>query len=81
MADIFDLYGSDVRVKTADALKDLAFEYETIASISTAKDDYPTYAEIDDFIAEGDAKTALIQQQFNDGLVTEEERHKLTVAN
>ena len=81
MADIFDLYGSEVMVKTADDLKDLAFEYETIASISTAKDDYPTYNEIDDFIAEGDAKTALIQQQFNDGLVTEEERHKLTVAN
>lgn len=80
MADIFDLYGSDVMVKTADALKDLAFEYETIASISTAKDDYPTYDEIDDYIAEGDAKTALIQQQYNDGLVTEEERHKLTVA-
>ena len=81
MADIFDMYGSEVMVKTADDLKDLAFEYETIASISTAKDDYPTYDEIDDFIAEGDAKTAMIQQQFNDGLVTEEERHKLTVAN
>ena len=81
MADIFDLYGSEVMVHTADALKDLAFEYETIASISTAKDDYPTYDEIDDFIAEGDAKTALIQQQYDDGLVTDEERHKLTVAN
>ena len=81
MADIFDLYGSEVMVKTADALKDLAFEYETIASISTAKDDYPTYDEIDDFIAEGDAKTALIQQQYNDGLVTDEERYKLTIAN
>ncbi|MBP5512637.1 DNA-directed RNA polymerase subunit beta' [Candidatus Saccharibacteria bacterium] len=81
MADIFDLYGSEVMVHTADALKDLAFEYETIASISTAKDDYPTYDEIDDFIAEGDAKTALIQQQFNDGLVTEDERYKLTIAN
>ncbi len=81
MADIFDMYGADVMVKTADALKDLAFEYETIASISTAKDDYPTYDEIDDFIAEGDAKTALIQQQFDDGLVTEDERYKLTIAN
>jgi DNA-directed RNA polymerase subunit beta' len=81
MADIFDLYGADVMVKTADALKDLAFEYETIASISTAKDDYPTYDEIDDFIAEGDAKTALIQEQYNDGLVTDEERYKLTIAN
>ena len=81
MADIFDLYGSEVMVKTADALKDLAFEYETIASISTAKDDYPTYDEIDDFIAEGDAKTALIQEQYNEGLLTEEERHKLTINN
>ncbi len=81
MADIFDLYGAEVMVKTADDLKDLAFEYETIASISTAKDDYPTYDEIDDFIAEGDAKTALIQQQYNDGLVTDEERYKLTIAN
>lgn len=81
MADIFDKYGSEVMVKTADDLKDLAFEYETIASISTAKDDYPTYDEIDDFIAEGDAKTALIQEQFNDGLVTDEERYKLTIAN
>ena len=81
MADIFDLYGSEVMVHTADALKDLSFEYETIASISTAKDDYPTYAEIDDFIAEGDAKTALIQQDYNDGLTTEDERYKLTIAN
>ena len=81
MANIFDLYGPEVMVKTADALKDLAFEYETIASISTAKDDYPTYDEIDDFIAEGDAKTAMIQEQFNDGLVTDEERYKLTIAN
>ncbi len=81
MADIFDTYGPKVMVKTADALKNLAFEYETIASISTAKDDYPTYDEIDDFIAEGDAKTALIQQQYNDGLMTEEERRQRTVGN
>ncbi|MDO4527078.1 MAG: DNA-directed RNA polymerase subunit beta', partial [Candidatus Saccharibacteria bacterium] len=81
MANIFDMYGADEMVKTADALKDLAFEYETVASISTAKDDYPTYDEIDDFIAEGDAKTALIQQDFNDGLSTEEERYRATIAN
>ncbi len=81
MADIFDQYGAETTVKTADAIKNLAFEYETIASVSTAKDDYPTYSEIDDFIAEGDAKTALIQEQFDQGLVTEEERYNLTVNN
>jgi len=81
MADIFDMYGPEVTVKTADAVKNLAFEYETIASVSTAKDDYPTYPEIADFIAEGDAMTAQIQDQFNQGLVTEEERKNLTIAN
>ena len=81
MANIFDRYGADTTVKIADKLKNLAFEYETIASVSTAKDDYPTYPEIQDFIAEGDAKTALIQEQFDQGLVTEEERYNLTVAN
>ena len=81
MADIFDRYGADVTVKTADAVKNLAFEYETIASVSTAKDDYPTYPEIQDFIAEGDGKTALIQEQYNEGMLTDEERYKLTVAN
>ncbi len=81
MAEIFENFGADEMVKTADAVKNLAFEYETVASVSTAKDDYPTYPEIDDFIAEGDAKTALIQEQFDQGLVTEEERYNLTVAN
>ena len=79
MADIFDIYGAETTVKTADAVKNLAFEYETIASVSTAKDDYPTYPEIADFIAEGDATTAQIQDQFNQGLLTEEERKNLTV--
>ena len=79
MADIFDIYGPEVTVKTADAVKNLAFEYETIASVSTAKDDYPTYPENADFIAEGDATTAQIQDQFNQGMLTEEERKNLTV--
>ena len=81
MANIFDMYGAETTVRIADAVKNLAFEYETVASVSTAKDDYPTYPEIQDFLAEGDAKTALIQEQYDQGLVTEEERYNLTVAN
>ncbi|MDO4978831.1 MAG: DNA-directed RNA polymerase subunit beta' [Candidatus Saccharibacteria bacterium] len=81
MANVFDNYGGEVTVETADKIKNLAFEYETIASVSTCKDDYPTYPEIQDFIAEGDSKAALIQDQFNQGLVTNEERYKLIVAS
>ena len=81
MANIFDNYGAEVTVKTADALKNLAFEYETIASISTCKDDYPTYPKIQEFIAEGDSNTADIQNQYNEGLLTDDERQKRTIAN
>ena len=81
MAKIFDNYGTEMTVKTADRLKDLSFEYETIASISTCKDDYPTYDKIQEFIAEGDSKTAQIQDQYNQGLLTDDERYKLTVQN
>jgi len=64
MANIYDMYGAEETVRIADAVKDLAFEYETIASVSTAKDDYPTYPEIQEFIARGDAETARIQDQY-----------------
>lgn len=79
MANIFDKYGADMTVETADKVKNLAFEYETIASVSTAKDDYPTYPEIQDFIAEGDNKTAQIQQQYDQGMLTNDERYSLIV--
>jgi DNA-directed RNA polymerase subunit beta' len=81
MANIFDIYGADTAVEVADAVKNLAFKFETIASVSTAKDDYPTYPEIDEIIAEGEAKTTLISEDFENGLLTEEERYKRTVAN
>ena len=81
MADVYDLYGAETTVALADKVKNLAFEYETIASVSTCKDDYPDYPEIADFIAKGDAKTALIQDQFNQGLITDDERYRLTVDN
>lgn len=81
MANVMDQFGAEVAVATADAIKDLAFEYETIASVSTSKDDYPYYPEIDEFLAEGEGISAQISQQFEEGLITDEERYRLTVSN
>lgn len=81
LADVFAKYGPEETVATADRLKDLAFQYETISSVSTGKDDYPDYPEIAEFVAEGEAKTALIAEQYGEGLITESERYNLTVAN
>ena len=79
MANILDQFGDEVAVQTADAIKDLSFKYETVAGISTSKDDYPDYPEVEEMIAKGEGQAAAISQQFDEGLLTEEERYRLTV--
>ena len=80
LANIFNDYGADVTAKTADRMKGLAFRFATIAAVSTGKDDYVQFSEISDFVAEGDAKTALISEQYDQGLITDDERYSLTIA-
>ena len=79
LANIFETYGSEETAKTADRMKGLAFRFATVAAVSTGKDDYLHFDEIAEFIAEGDAKTTLISEQYDQGLVTDEERYNLTV--
>lgn len=81
LARIFNDYGPEETAKTADKMKGLAFRFATVAAVSTGKDDYVQFEEIGEFVAEGDAKTALISEQFDQGLITDEERYSLTVAS
>jgi len=80
LAKIFNKYGAEETAKTADRMKGLAFRFATVAAVSTGKDDYLHFEEIGEFVAEGDAKTTLISEQFDQGLITDEERYSLTVA-
>jgi len=79
LANIFNDYGAEITAQTADRMKGLAFRFATVAAVSTGKDDYVQYKEINEFVAEGDAKTSLISEQFDQGLITEEERYSLTI--
>ena len=81
LAKIFDKYGAKETAVIADRMKGQAFRFATIAAVSTGKDDYLHFDEIAEFLAEGDAKTALISEQFDEGLITEDERYNLTIAN
>jgi DNA-directed RNA polymerase subunit beta' len=80
LAKIFNDYGAETTARTADRMKGLAFRFATVAAVSTGQDDYIQFSEISEFVAEGDAKTALISEQFDQGLITEEERYGLTIA-
>ena len=81
LARIFDKYGAETAAQTADRMKGLAFRFATVAAVSTGKDDYPHFEEVSEFVAEGDAKAALISEQYDEGLITDTERYSLTVAN
>ena len=79
LARIFIKYGAEETARTADRMKGLAFRFATVAAVSTGKDDYIQFDESAEIIAEGDAKVTLISEQFNQGLLTEDERYNLTV--
>ncbi len=80
LAKIFNQYGAEETAKTADRMKGLAFRFATVAAVSTGKDDYLNFEEISEFVTEGDERTAQISDQFDQGLITEDERYNLTVA-
>ncbi len=80
LATIFDDYDAEETAKTADRMKGLAFRFATVAAVSTGKDDYVNFEEISEFVAEGDAKTTLISEQYDQGLITDDERYSLTVS-
>ncbi len=78
--NIFNTYGREQTVETADKIMALAFQYETVSGTSTSKDDYISFPEIEGFTAEGDAREALIADQYNNGLIDNDERHRLIIA-
>ena len=81
LAQIFDIYGAEETARTADRMKGLAFRFATTSAVSTGMQDYLSFDEISEFIAEGDTKTALVSDQYDQGLITDDERYSLTVAN
>ncbi len=80
LATIFNEYGQEKTAEAADAIKDLALEYATVAAVSTGMTDYFEVDGLDAVIAEGDERAAKISEQYEAGLITEDERYSLTVS-
>ncbi|MCL2371595.1 DNA-directed RNA polymerase subunit beta' [Candidatus Saccharibacteria bacterium] len=81
LREIFEQYDNEEMARTADNIKALSFKYETYAGISTSKDDYIALPESETIIAEAEGREALIADQFNNGLLNEEERYKAIVSS
>jgi DNA-directed RNA polymerase subunit beta' len=66
-------------VKLIDAVKDTGFEYATVSSFSFATTDNEVYPEKASVIAAGNKKAEEIEENYKLGLITDDERRKLTI--
>ncbi|HEY8999045.1 MAG TPA: DNA-directed RNA polymerase subunit beta' [Candidatus Saccharimonadales bacterium] len=81
MAAIYDQYGQDRTAEIADEFKDLGFKYATESGISMGMGDFVGVVGKEKVIEEGDERAAVISEQYEEGLITEDERYRLTVEN
>jgi len=79
MAKIFDQYGEDVTATTADKLKDTGFQFATVSGLSAALADFTDIDGIEDIMAGGEDRATKVAEQYSQGLITDQERYRLTV--
>jgi DNA-directed RNA polymerase subunit beta' len=79
MTLVYNKYGQDRTAEIADELKSLGFHYATKSGISIGMGDFSEVKGMDQVIAEGEERTKAISEQYEQGFITEEERHRLTV--
>ncbi len=79
MAEIYEQYGQEVTAVVSDDLKDIGFYYATVSGLSTGMDDYVELEQLSSLIDEGEKHAASVSEQYSDGMITDQERYRLTV--
>jgi DNA-directed RNA polymerase subunit beta' len=73
--DSLRIYGEEETVKFIDSLKNKSFAFITKSGLSWGFGDLPSLPEKDRLIDEANERVELIQEQFEEGLLTESERY------
>src|ERR687895_240797 len=69
-------FGAPAISQVLDAFKDLGFKYATQAGLTVSKNDVVVPPEKQKLIEGFEKRVAAIQEQYDDGLITQEERHQ-----
>ena len=72
-------YGASPVALVLDAFKDLGFRYSTLAGITISKNDVVIPPEKKEILGRFEGEVGEIQDQYDMGLITQEERHELVV--
>ncbi len=74
--DLVQAYGAPSISQVLDAFKDVGFQYATRAGVTVSKNDVQTPPSKPEILARYDKELATIEAQYDDGEITEEERHE-----
>jgi DNA-directed RNA polymerase subunit beta' len=80
IADVYREYGQAVTAETADRIKRLGFDYATRSGITLGITDITIPEKKQSILSETDEKITQIEEEYNDGLITEEEQYRETIA-
>jgi DNA-directed RNA polymerase subunit beta' len=79
LSDVYAQYGQTRTAEIADDLKDLGFRYATLSGLSMGMDDFEPVRGMDEVIKGGETRSAAISDQYDQGFITDDERHRLIV--
>ena len=74
--DLVQAYGAPTISMVLDAFKDIGFHYATQAGVTISKNDVQTPPTKPEILARYDAQLATIEAQYDEGEITQEERHE-----
>ena len=73
--ELIQTYGASAIALVLDAFKDLGFHYATQAGVTVSKNDVLVPPSKGEILARYETEVRAIQEQYEDGLITQEERH------
>ncbi|WP_320672970.1 DNA-directed RNA polymerase subunit beta' [Patulibacter defluvii] len=76
---LVQIYGPSTISLVLDAFKDLGFEFATRAGVTISKNDVVIPPKKGEILKRYEGEVADIEEQYEDGLITEQERHELVV--
>jgi DNA-directed RNA polymerase subunit beta' len=79
MSLVYSTYGQEITAEIADKLKDLGFEYATVAGISLGMGDFVDIKKTDEILEGAEVRAAKVSEQYDQGFITDDERYRLTI--
>ncbi|HSW78538.1 MAG TPA: DNA-directed RNA polymerase subunit beta' [Candidatus Babeliales bacterium] len=79
MSYTYQKYGQQKTSEIADELKDLGFRHATASGISIGMDDFSDLKVLQKIVDEGEKKATEVSKQYASGLITDDERYRLTI--